>query len=497
MTGRSKTWLIWVCLILAFVVLYNVASNERSERFEDSRTFRDDVQSNQVAEVTVVDNEITVELVDGQGTYTTKGVVTEELEQTLSEQGVTVRRGKRSGSLLDFLVWLVIVFAGIALIVYFLRRRGGGNVQNIMTLRKSQARQISESIGETFDNVGGCTEAKQQLGDVIDFLRDPKRWNDAGARLPRGVLLEGPAGCGKTLLARAVAGETKARFYFVSASEFVEMFVGVGAARVRDMFETAAKSAPAIIFIDELDAVGRRRGSGIGSAHDEREQTLNQLLVCLDGFQNNERVAVIAATNRPDILDPALLRPGRFDRRIRIAELSRNERLEVLHIHTHNKTLGADVSLDECANRTDGFTGAQLESLANEAAILAVRRSRMTDGLAAEIRREDFEKALQPGDSKPRIFNKLDLVLIESASQLAEPTGKAIVRLNLSDGTVIQGEVLWGDAKFIKVRKKPENSEIIVAKEQINQLEVLAGTDVVDAEEVTGNVWATRDPGLA
>jgi SpoVK/Ycf46/Vps4 family AAA+-type ATPase len=293
-----------------------------------------------------------------------------------------------------------------------------------------------------------------------------------------------------------VAGETDAKFYWVSASEFVELFVGVGAARVRDMFETAEKSAPAVIFIDELDAVGRKRGSGIGAGHDEREQTLNQILVCMDGFEASDRVVVIAATNRSDVLDPALLRPGRFDRRIRIDELSRDQRLEVLEIHTRNKTLSESVSLDSIAERTAGWSGAALESLVNEAGLLAVRRSRKEeDDGPVELVDLDFERALEPGLSEGQRFDAVDSLLVEATTQLAQATGKALVRVTLSGFTTLEGELVWADANFVKIRTRGDDEALVLGKGQIQSIETLDGTDLVD--ETAADPWSGHDPGLA
>jgi ATP-dependent 26S proteasome regulatory subunit len=307
------------------------------------------------------------------------------------------------------------------------------------------------------------------------------------------VLLEGPPGCGKTLLARAVAGELDAKFYATSGSEFVEMFVGVGASRVRDTFETARTNAPAVIFIDELDAVGRRRGSGVGSAHDEREQTLNQLLVSLDGFVANDRVVVIAATNRSDILDPALLRSGRFDRRIRVPPLDRAARMQVLAVHTRDKPLANDVSLESIADQTAGFNGSQLESLTNEAALLAVRRSRMDGNGAVFVTAADFSRALQPHDAQQLLFNRLDSVLVESTTQIAQPTGRAIVRLQLQDA-FLEGEVVWVDSAFIKIRNVNDGTETIIPKQQVVTIQALPGTELADVEDIRRDPWAGRHP---
>jgi ATP-dependent metalloprotease FtsH len=382
----------------------------------------------------------------------------------------------------------------LVLFLYFLRKAQGQNT-NILSLRKSSVRLVADDERCAFADVGGCEDAKEQLGDVIDFLEHPDRWQAAGVRLPRGVLLEGPPGCGKTLLARAVAGESKARFYLISASEFVEMFVGVGAARVRDTFEKASKDAPAVLFIDEIDAIGRKRGSGIGASHDEREQTLNQILVCMDGFRPLDRVVVIAATNRADVLDPALLRPGRFDRRIEIPALSRDARRAVLEVHVRGKRLAPDVDLDGLADRTAGHTGAGLECLVNEAGLLAVRRLRKSGGEETGIRAEDFEAALsgRPGESGR--FDCLDALLVESTTQLAHPTGKARVRLTLVEGMVVEGEIAWADATHIKLRGGGAGEAVVVPKGQIKTLEALDGTEW--AADVAPDRFAGRVPGTA
>jgi cell division protease FtsH len=393
----------------------------------------------------------------------------------------------------DFLhraIWVLVpIVAVLALFVFFLRRAGGG-AASALELRKSRARLVAEASGVTFADVGGCSEAKAQLADIIDFLKHPETWERAGVRLPRGVLLEGPPGCGKTLLARAVAGETSARFLSVAASEFVEMFVGVGASRMRDTFELAAKHAPAILFIDELDAIGRRRGSGIGLVNDEREHTLNQLLVSLDGFDRGARVVVIAATNRSDVLDQALLRPGRFDRRILVPPLSLEARREVLAIHAARTPLAADVSLDVLAERTDGMSGADLEGLVNEAGILAVRRCRAA-GAEPRIESADFERALDPRAHAGRRFDSLDALLIESTTQLSQPNGRARVRLTLDEGAIVEGELVWADAAWLKVRGEA-GSETVVRKSSIKSLEALDGTDRVSSEELRPDLYALQ-----
>ena len=496
MKKKSKTLLIWIALIVGFCVFFSLMQSNGPRRHVDFDSFRGHVEQGRVAEVRVNNNEITFSLNDSDESYSTLGIIDIDLTRALSDQGVVIKQGEQSNRLLTLFILGTVLVVVIWVFVKVLRKAGGGTA-NILSLRKSRARLIPEASQVTFADVGGCAEAKESLGDVIGFLKNPRHWIDAGVRLPRGVLIEGPPGCGKTLLARAVAGETNARFYFVSASEFVEMFVGVGAARVRDMFETAAKQAPSVIFIDELDAVGRRRGSGVGASHDEREQTLNQLLVSLDGFEANDRVVVIAATNRPDILDAALLRPGRFDRRIKIPDLTRDERLETLKIHTRNKTLGNDVSLAALADRTQGFNGAELENLANEAALLAVRRAHHGDGGVPPVSLNDFMRAMEPTESRASLFNKLDAVLIESTTQVSEPTGRAVVRMTLQDGTIVEGEVVWADASFIKVRRVSDGADVVVPKSQVQKLEAMAGTELADREDVAPDPWSARQPDLA
>lgn len=279
-------------------------------------------------------------------------------------------------------IWLtfltsIIPFVIIFILFFFLLNNAQGGGSRVMNFGKSRAKLYNEEKKRvTFDDVAGADEEKAELEEVVDFLKDPRKFNAVGARIPKGVLLVGPPGTGKTLLARAVAGEAGVPFFSISGSDFVEMFVGVGASRVRDLFENAKKNAPCIIFIDEIDAVGRQRGAGLGGGHDEREQTLNQLLVEMDGFGGNEGIIMVAATNRPDILDPALLRPGRFDRQITVDRPDIKGREAVLKVHARNKPLGDDVKLDVIARGTSGFTGADLENLLNEAALLTARKNK-------------------------------------------------------------------------------------------------------------------------
>ncbi|MUT67679.1 ATP-dependent zinc metalloprotease FtsH [Paenibacillus sp. NEAU-GSW1] len=306
-------------------------------------------------------------------------------------------------------IWLtlltsIIPFVIIFVLFFFLMNQAQGGGGKVMNFGKSRARLYNEEKKRiTFEDVAGADEEKQELVEVVDFLKDPRKFNVVGARIPKGVLLVGPPGTGKTLLARAVAGEAGVPFFSISGSDFVEMFVGVGASRVRDLFENAKKNAPCIIFIDEIDAVGRQRGAGLGGGHDEREQTLNQLLVEMDGFGANEGIIIVAATNRPDILDPALLRPGRFDRQITVDRPDVKGREAVLKVHARNKPLDKDVKLDIIAKRTTGFTGADLENLLNEAALLAARRNKKDIGMR-EVD-EAIDRVIVGTEKKSRVIS--------------------------------------------------------------------------------------------
>ena len=278
------------------------------------------------------------------------------------------------------LEWVPVLILAGACIWLFTRQLGNGNKS--MDFGKSKAKLLQDGTKTTFKDVAGLAEEKEEVQELIDFLKAPKKFQEMGARIPKGVLLVGPPGTGKTLLARAVAGEAKVPFYYISGSDFVELFVGVGASRVRDMFKQAKMNAPCLIFIDEIDAVGRQRGTGLGGGHDEREQTLNQLLTEMDGFGPHEGIIVIAATNRPDVLDPALLRPGRFDRQVTVALPDKNEKKQILEVHAKNKKKKKNITLENLAKRTPGFSGADLENLLNEAALLAVRRKKKAISMA-------------------------------------------------------------------------------------------------------------------
>ncbi|MDN5363323.1 MAG: cell division protease FtsH [Eubacteriales bacterium] len=302
----------------------------------------------------------------------------------------------------------VLLLVGL-LFFFFQQTQGGGN--KVMSFGKSRARMVvDEKKKVTFDDVAGADEAKEELQEVVEFLKNPRKFNELGARIPKGVLLYGPPGTGKTLLARAVAGEAGVPFFSISGSDFVEMFVGVGASRVRDLFDQAKKNAPCIVFIDEIDAVGRQRGAGLGGGHDEREQTLNQLLVEMDGFSPNEGIIIIAATNRPDILDPALLRPGRFDRQIVVDVPDIKGREEILKVHVRGKPLAPDVDLKVLARRTPGFTGADLANMVNEAALLAARRGKKV--ITMKEMEDAIERVIAGPEKKSKVISEKEKKLV-------------------------------------------------------------------------------------
>jgi len=354
--------------------------------------FQELLTAGQVREVVIQGSRIEGYLVTGER-FVTEGPpegspIYADLQKELDSQGVTYSFKPVGGSswFITLLVYLLPVALIIAFWMYMMRRMQGGGA---LSFGQSRAKLVTKEFTKvTFKDVAGIEEVIEEVREIVEYLRSPGRFTRLGAEIPKGVLLVGPPGTGKTLLARAIAGEAAVPFYSISGSDFVEMFVGVGAARVRDMFQKAKANAPCIIFIDEIDAVGRKRGAGLGGGHDEREQTLNQLLAEMDGFESNTGVIVLAATNRPDVLDPALLRPGRFDRKIVVPRPDLHGREAILKIHTRNKRLGPDVDLSILARRTPGFVGADLENLCNEAALLAARAQK------DHIEMSDFEEAL-------------------------------------------------------------------------------------------------------
>ena len=390
LNSTGKTILFWVALLLSAVLLYNVftRSTAGQETELNYTQFMDEFENDNIAEVTIAEFEITGTLRSGNNQAFTTYLPMEypELLGMLRDRGVVITGEPASTS-----PWLTALFSWapfliiIGFWIFFMRQmQSGGN--KALSFGKSRARLLTAHQKKvTFKDVAGVDEAKEELHEIIDFLKEPQKFQKLGGRIPKGVLLVGPPGTGKTLLARAIAGEANVPFFSISGSDFVEMFVGVGASRVRDLFEQGKKNAPCIIFVDEIDAVGRHRGAGLGGGHDEREQTLNQLLVEMDGFESNEGVILVAATNRPDVLDPALLRPGRFDRRVVVARPDVKGREGVLAVHVRKIPLDEDVDIGVIARSTPGFSGADLANLVNEAALNAARMNHKV------VAQEDFE----------------------------------------------------------------------------------------------------------
>ncbi|HUY26065.1 MAG TPA: ATP-dependent zinc metalloprotease FtsH [Candidatus Binataceae bacterium] len=387
MNQFSRSIALWLVLGLMFLLLFNIFSRQQPREpeviFSD---FLNQVDKGQITSVTIQGNQIKGDTSAGEH-FKTYAPTDPDLVKILRDKGVKIAAKPPEGDswwMVALVQWFpILVLAGLW--IFFMRQMqiGGGKA---MSFGKSRAKLLTENTHKvTFADVAGIDEAKDELEEIIQFLRDPKRFTRLGGRIPKGVLLVGAPGTGKTLLARAIAGEAGVPFFSISGSDFVEMFVGVGASRVRDLFVQGKKHAPCIIFIDEIDAVGRHRGAGLGGGHDEREQTLNQLLVEMDGFEANEGVILVAATNRPDVLDPALLRPGRFDRRVVVPRPDVKGRDGILRVHTRKVPLSEDVNIDKLARSTPGFAGADLENLVNEAALLAARRNK------DKVEMSDFE----------------------------------------------------------------------------------------------------------
>ena len=441
--------------------------------------FLDAVQRGLVEKVVIINRDLSGEMKDGTK-FVTYVPDDPNLIATLRSKNVDIEARPPAepswwvrilGALLPT-VFLIVIW-----VILLQRMQGGGN--RVTSFAKSRAKMVEpEKIKITFDDVAGIEEVKEELMEVVDFLRNPRRFQKIGARIPRGVLLYGPPGTGKTLLAKAVAGEAGVPFFSISGSDFVEMFVGVGAARVRDLFATAKKNTPCIIFVDELDAVGRHRGAGLGGGHDEREQTLNQLLVEMDGFDPNEGVIIIAATNRPDILDPALLRPGRFDRRVAVPPPDVVGREAILRVHIKGKPIDEDVDLEVLARRTPGFVGADLANLVNEAALFAAREGRET------IKMEDFEEAIDKIIAGPE---RKHMVISEKEKQIVayHEAGHALVARALPNADPVHkvSIIPRGNMALGYTLQLPTEDRYLLSKQELlDRLAVLLGGRV--AEEV-------------
>ncbi len=389
-----KNLILWLVIFVAIIALYQLVHTPRSNYIEIPYSeFIKNVDKGDIKDVEFRDDEIRGEYtaaqsVEGSQGFKTYGPANDELIKKLEKKGITFKfTAKKEGSLTSMLFsWAPLILL-IVIMVFFMRQLQAGGTK-AMSFGRNRARMLDENQNKiTFKDVAGIDEAKEEVQEIVEFLKQPKKFTILGGRIPKGILLIGPPGTGKTLLAKAIAGEAGVPFFIISGSDFVEMFVGVGASRVRDLFIQAKKHTPCIIFVDELDAVGRHRGAGLGGGHDEREQTLNQLLVEMDGFESNEGIILMSATNRPDVLDPALLRPGRFDRQVMVPRPDVRGREEILKVHSKNTPLEDDIKLAVIARSTPGFTGADLENLVNESALRAARFNRK------KITMEDFEYA--------------------------------------------------------------------------------------------------------
>lgn len=408
----SLTAWIVVCVMVVLAAFALYKSGEAGNNIPYSE-FQQKVKNQEIKSIHVKQDKMTVEgvLKDGKSYNTFVPVETLNLLlKDYQDKDVTVvfEPPTNISAWVQIIptILVIVLFLGF-FFIFMQQSQGGGGSRGVMNFGKSRAKMASPDRKKvTFKDVAGADEEKAELEEIVDFLKQPKRYIEMGARIPKGVLLVGPPGTGKTLLAKAIAGEAGVPFFSISGSDFVEMFVGVGASRVRDLFEQAKKNSPCIVFIDEIDAVGRQRGAGLGGGHDEREQTLNQLLVEMDGFGVNEGIIMIAATNRPDILDPALLRPGRFDRQIVVGAPDVKGREEILKVHTKHKPLSQDIDLNVLAKRTPGFTGADLENLANEAALLSVRRDRKVIGM--DEMEEAITRVIAGPEKKSRVISEHD-----------------------------------------------------------------------------------------
>ncbi|SFZ78216.1 ATP-dependent zinc metalloprotease FtsH [Chitinimonas taiwanensis] len=395
MNNLGKNIAIWVIIGLVLMTVFNQFNSRRDQQVQIPYSqFMSEVQQGRVASVELEGNVLSGYTIRGKradsSEFSTLAPFDFRMVDTLIQRDVkfTTKQEEKQGFLMSlFINWFPMLLL-IGVWIFFMRQMQGGGKGGAFSFGKSRARMLDENNNTvTFADVAGCDEAKEEVTEVVDFLRDPSKFQKLGGRIPRGILMVGSPGTGKTLLARAIAGEAKVPFFSISGSDFVEMFVGVGAARVRDMFENAKKNAPCIIFIDEIDAVGRQRGAGLGGGNDEREQTLNQMLVEMDGFEGNVGVIVIAATNRPDVLDPALLRPGRFDRQVVVSLPDIRGREQILNVHMRKVPIANDVKADIIARGTPGFSGADLANLVNEAALFAARSNKRL------VDMQDFEKA--------------------------------------------------------------------------------------------------------
>lgn len=463
---------------MVIIWMFDLYGEKNSKPADISYTsFMQHVQQDEIKQVTIVDNVISGKLKDGKE-FSTVAPNDSKLVEKLEAKKVDIKAELPPQppwwmSILSSILPMLIIVG----LWFMLMNQGGAGGGKVMNFGKSRARRYDEEkLKITFKDVAGAEEAKQELEEVVEFLKHPQKYNDLGAKIPKGVLLYGPPGTGKTLLAKAVAGEAGVPFFSISGSDFVEMFVGVGASRVRDLFDQAKKSAPCIVFIDEIDAVGRQRGAGLGGGHDEREQTLNQLLVEMDGFSANEGIIMIAATNRPDILDPALLRPGRFDRQIVVDRPDIKGRTEILKVHVKGKPVGQDVNLDVIAQRTPGFTGADLSNLVNEAALLTARKDKKAINMPEM--EEAAERVIMGPERKSRVISDK-----EKRLTAYHEGGHTIVGMLLEHTDPVHKVTIIprGRAGGYTLSLPKEDKYYATRSEMLDELKVLLGGRVAEA----------------
>ncbi len=488
MNSFLRNALVWGLIILLLATLFQFmqGASGRSDEIAYSQ-FLSDLDGGRIQSVEIQGQDVRGVYTSGQR-FTTVNPFDRELVSRLDEKGIAFKAQKEEQS---FLLNLLISFLPFLLIVgiwiFFMRQmqgRGGGG--GAMGFGKSRARLLTEKTGRvTFEDVAGIEEAKEELEEIVEFLKDPQKFQRLGGRIPKGALLVGPPGTGKTLLARAIAGEANVPFFTISGSDFVEMFVGVGASRVRDMFEQAKKNAPCIIFIDEIDAVGRHRGAGLGGGNDEREQTLNQLLVEMDGFEANEGIIILAATNRPDVLDPALLRPGRFDRQVVVPNPDINGREHILGVHIRKVPLAPDVDIKTIARGTPGFSGADLMNLVNEAALLAARRGKKI------VSMNEFE------DAKDKVMmgsERRSMVMTEDEKKLTayHEGGHALVSLKCPATDPIHKATIIPRGRALgMVMRLPERDEYSQSREKMHSNLAIAMGGRVAEEIIFGHEKVT------
>lgn len=473
-----KNVLFYLLIIMVIIWMFDLYGEKNSKPADISYTsFMQHVQQDEIKQVTIVDNVISGKLKDGKE-FSTVAPNDSKLVEKLEAKKVDIKAELPPQppwwmSILSSILPMLIIVG----LWFMLMNQGGAGGGKVMNFGKSRARRYDEEkLKITFKDVAGADEAKQELEEVVEFLKHPQKYNDLGAKIPKGVLLYGPPGTGKTLLAKAVAGEAGVPFFSISGSDFVEMFVGVGASRVRDLFDQAKKSAPCIVFIDEIDAVGRQRGAGLGGGHDEREQTLNQLLVEMDGFSANEGIIMIAATNRPDILDPALLRPGRFDRQIVVDRPDIKGRTEILKVHVKGKPIGPDVNLDVIAQRTPGFTGADLSNLVNEAALLTARKDKKAINMPEM--EEAAERVIMGPERKSRVISDK-----EKRLTAYHEGGHTIVGMLLEHTDPVHKVTIIprGRAGGYTLSLPKEDKYYATRSEMLDELKVLLGGRVAEA----------------